>query len=60
MTITDIENVATAAAEPIPTRRRVLKRPTWLGGAIGICGLIAIWWILAAAGVAGGRSPHRG
>ena len=57
MTITDIENVATAAAQPSVPRRIRLKRPTWFGGAVGICGLIALWWILAAAGVAGGTIP---
>ncbi len=57
MTITDIENVATAAAQPSAPRRIRLKRPTWFGGAVGICGLIALWWILAAAGVAGGTIP---
>ena len=55
MTITDIENVATAAAQPSVPRRIRLKRPTWFGGAVGICGLIALWWILAAAGVIKGR-----
>ncbi|MFH5229659.1 ABC transporter permease [Antrihabitans spumae] len=35
-------------------------RPTWLGGAIGILGLIVVWWLLAAFDVAGGTIPSPG
>jgi len=32
-------------------------RPRWLGGAIGIAGLLAVWWMLAAFDAAGGTIP---
>lgn len=32
-------------------------RPSWLGGAIGIVGLLIMWWMLAAFGAAGGTIP---
>lgn len=32
-------------------------RPAWVGGAIGIVGVVAAWWILAALGAAGGTIP---
>lgn len=56
MSLADIEKVTEVQTETA-TRRRSLGKPTWLGGAIGIVGLIALWWILAAIGVAGGTVP---
>lgn len=35
-------------------------RPTWLGGAVGIVGVLVAWWALAALGVAGGTIPTPG
>jgi ABC-type nitrate/sulfonate/bicarbonate transport system permease component len=35
----------------------VLNRTTWLGGVIGLVGLVAVWWLLAALAVAGGTIP---
>jgi ABC-type nitrate/sulfonate/bicarbonate transport system permease component len=35
----------------------VTARPAWLGGVIGIVGVLAVWWLLAALGVAGGTVP---
>ncbi|MDT5266710.1 MAG: hypothetical protein QOI90_3336, partial [Mycobacterium sp.] len=32
-------------------------RPAWLGGAVGIVGVLLVWWLLAALGVAGGTIP---
>ena len=32
-------------------------RPGWLGAAVGVIGLLAVWWVLAAIGVAGGTVP---
>lgn len=32
-------------------------RPAWVGGAIGMAGLIGAWWLLAALGAAGGTVP---
>lgn len=30
---------------------------SWLGGVIGVVGLVAAWWVLAAVGAAGGTIP---
>jgi ABC-type nitrate/sulfonate/bicarbonate transport system permease component len=35
----------------------VTARPAWLGGAIGIVGVLLVWWLVAALGVAGGTIP---
>lgn len=32
-------------------------RPAWRGGAIGIVGVLLVWWLLGAMGVAGGTIP---
>ncbi|MGB3369672.1 MAG: ABC transporter permease subunit [Rhodococcus sp. (in: high G+C Gram-positive bacteria)] len=56
MTLADIEKVTQAQTES-STRRASLGRPKWLGGAIGIIGLVLAWWLLAALGVAGGTIP---
>jgi ABC-type nitrate/sulfonate/bicarbonate transport system permease component len=35
----------------------VRGRPAWLGGAVGIVGVLLVWWLLAALGAAGGTIP---
>ncbi|MGU3432195.1 ABC transporter permease [Actinomycetes bacterium M1A6_2h] len=47
-------------APPTPSARRSIGRPSWLGGLIGIVGLVAVWWVIAAAGVGSGTIPTPG
>ena len=33
------------------------RRPAWVGGAVGLVGLLLLWWLLGALGAAGGTIP---